>query len=88
MGRTVEEIRETITSANNSAQVIENIIEKITNGESVTDDLKNEIQRNVDHLKVVVAYKYVIESNQDVSALHSGIILGESKLAENIWPSE
>jgi hypothetical protein len=39
-------------------------------------------------LKVVVAYKDVIESNQDISALHSGIILGESKLAENIWPSE
>jgi hypothetical protein len=42
MGRTAEKISETITAANDSIHVIENIIEKITNGESATDDLKND----------------------------------------------
>jgi hypothetical protein len=86
--RTPEQITQTITAAKDSVWVIENTIEKLTNGSTATQQLKGDIDRNVAHLKIVVADEEIANSGQDISELENGIALGEAKLAENIWPTE
>ena len=86
--RTPEQITQTITAAKDSVWVIENTIEKLTNGSTATQQLKGDIDRNVAHLKIVVADEEIANSGQDISELENGIALGEAKLAEDIWPTE
>lgn len=86
--RTPEQITQTITAAKDSVWVIENTIEKLTNGSAATQQLKDEIDRNVSHLKLIVADEEIANSGQDISELENGIDLGEAKLAEDIWPTE
>lgn len=86
--RTPEQITQTITAAKDSVWVIENTIEKLTNGSTATQQLKGDIDRNVSHLKLIVADEEIANSGQDISELENGIDLGEAKLAEDIWPTE
>lgn len=86
--RTIEQIREELTIAGDSIWVIEDSIQKLTDGAVATTELKNSIQRNVDHLKIVVAKEDVVTSGEDTSTLSAAIATGEAKLAENIWPAE
>lgn len=88
MSRTIEEIRGEISAAKDSVWVITDTIQKLTDGAEATANLKGDIQRNVDHLKIVVAKEDVTGSGEDISELNSGITTGEAKLAENIWPAE
>lgn len=86
--KTPEQITQTINAAKDSVWVIENTIEKLTNGSTATQQLKEDIDRNVEHLKLIVADEEIANSGQDISELENGIALGETKLAENIWPTE
>lgn len=85
--RTLEQIQGTIRAARDSVWVIEDSIQKLTSGAAATEELKGNIDRNVSHLKLVVANPEVIASGENISDLQAAIIAGEAKLAENIWPA-
>lgn len=78
---TPEQITYTITAARDSVSVITEVIEKLNSGATLTKDLKGNIQRNVDHLKIVVANDQIISSGQDISDLNAAIAAGEEKIA-------
>jgi hypothetical protein len=83
---TEKQIDNMIKAARDSVWVINNEIEKLTNGDAPSLEAKGNIERNVAHLKLVVANQEVIDSEKDISDLQTAISDGESKLAENIWP--
>jgi hypothetical protein len=85
---TQKEILYTIKAARDSVWVIENTIEKLNNGSTASLNFKGNIQRNISHLKLVVATQEIVDSGEDISDLQEAIVMGEAKLAENIWPSE
>jgi hypothetical protein len=85
---TIEQIQATIRSARDSVWVIESTIEQLTNGEPANSDRKGNIDRNVAHLKLVVGNPQISGSGEDISDLEAAIVVGEAKLAENIWPVE
>ena len=85
---TQKEILYTIKAARDSVWVIEDTIEKINNGSTASLRFKRNIQRNIEHLKIVVAKQEIVDSGEDISDLQEAIVIGETKLAENIWPSE
>jgi hypothetical protein len=78
---TAEQITRTITAARDSVWVITDTIQKLDSGATLTEDLKNNIQRNVDHLKIIVAKDQIISSGQDISDLNAAIVAGEEKIA-------
>jgi hypothetical protein len=83
--RTLEQIQATISAARDSVWVVTDELQKIADGEAATAERKGNIERNVSHLKLVVAAQDVIDSGEDISDLIAAIAAGESKLAENIW---
>lgn len=82
---TIEEIQGTIKAARDSVWVIDDTITKLAAGATPSEDLKGDIDRNVAHLKLVVANQAVIDSEEDISDLEAAITAGEAKLAEEIW---
>lgn len=85
--RTLEQIQGTIRAARDSVWVIEDAIQRLTSGEEADKEKKGNIDRNVAHLKIIVADQEVIDSEEDISDLNAAIVAGEAKLAENIWPA-
>lgn len=85
---TAEQVTQTIRAARDSVWVINDEIEKLANGMPANQERKGNIDRNVSHLKIVVANPQVAESTEDISDLNAAIAAGEAKLAENIWPAE
>lgn len=75
-------IQDTIRVARDSVWVVNDTIQKLTNGAEPTDDLKSAIDRNVAHLKIVVNNPDVATSGEDISDLNAAITAGEAKLAE------
>jgi hypothetical protein len=86
--RTLEQIQRYIQVARDSVWVVEDSIQRITNGETPSNTLKGNIERNVSHLKLVISAQDVIDSGENISDLVAAIAAGEAKLAENIWPTE
>jgi hypothetical protein len=86
--RTIEQIRGTIRSARDSVWVITDEIEKLDAGGTPNKNAKGNIDRNVSHLKLIVADQEIIESDEDISDLIEAIEVGEGKLAEDIWPAD
>lgn len=84
--RTLEQIQGTIRAARDSVWVISDEIQKLADGQPATTERKGNIERNVSHLKIVVADQEIIDSGEDISDLNAAITTGEAKLAENIWP--
>jgi hypothetical protein len=83
--RTIEQIQATIRAARDSVWVVNDEIQKLTDGKPANDERKGNIERNVAHLKLVVADSEISGSGEDISDLHTAITVGEAKLAENIW---
>lgn len=83
--RTAEEIAQTIKAARDSVWVIEDTIAQLDAGRLANEDRKSNIERNVGHLKLVVADEEIATSGNDISDLQAAIAAGEAKLAENIW---
>jgi hypothetical protein len=80
-----EEILGTIRAARDSVWVIEDSIEKLTTGADPTKELYDTIERNVSHLKLVVSNQEIIDSDEDITDLEEAILIGETKLNEDIW---
>lgn len=85
---TAEQIEQMVKVAGDSVWVIDQTIQKIAGGASLSLELKGDLQRNVEHLKIVTAQPDVVESGVDVSALTAGIARGEARLAEGEWPAD
>ena len=85
--KTLAQIQDTIKAARDSVWVITDEIKKLTAGESPTKSHKGNIDRNVEHLKLVVADTEIVNSGEDIADLIAAIATGEAKLAENIWPA-
>jgi hypothetical protein len=79
---TIEEIKGTIKAARDSVWVIEDTINQISNGATFNQERKENIERNVDHLKIVTSKEEIIASGEDISDLLTGIESGEAKLSE------
>jgi hypothetical protein len=75
-----EKIQETIRAARDSVWVIENELQKLSEGTSLTEVAKGNIERNVEHLKIVVSNSEISESGEDISDLHAAISAGEAEL--------
>lgn len=73
----------TLKSARDSVWVINDNLQKLNNGQQFTNDIKGNLERNLGHLKLVVASQYIIDSGLDVSDLNSAITAAETKIAEN-----
>ena len=86
--RTLEQIQGTIRAARDSVWVVEDTIQKLTDGATASEELKGNIERNVAHLKIVVADQEIIDSGETITDLQVAIVAGEAKLAEDIWTTE
>lgn len=86
--RTPEQIQATIRAARDSVWVIDDTIAQLNTGKTANKERKGLIDRNVGHLKLVVADPEIVNSGEDISDLNAAIVAGEAKLAENIWPVE
>jgi hypothetical protein len=75
-----EKIQGTIRAARDSVWVIENELQKLSEGTSLTEVAKGNIERNVEHLKIVVSNSEISESGEDISDLHAAISAGEAEL--------
>lgn len=80
-----EQILGTIKAARDSVWVIDSSIERLANGEEPSKELRSSIGCNVEHLKLVTANQEIIDSGEDISDLEGAILVGEAKLAEDIW---
>jgi DNA/RNA endonuclease YhcR with UshA esterase domain len=86
--RTLEQIQGTIRAARDSVWVIEDTIQQLAEGAAASEELKGNIQRNVDHLKLVTADQEIIDSGENIADLQAAVVTGEAKLAEDIWSTE
>ena len=86
--RTLEEIQGTIRAARDSVWVIEDTIQQLADGKPANKERKGNIDRNVAHLKLVVADEEIVASGEAIADLVEAIATGEAKLAEAIWPTE
>lgn len=78
--KTLEQIQGTIRAARDSVWVINDELQKLSEGGSLTEQGRGNIQRNVDHLKLVVADSEISGSGKDISDLHAAITAGEAEL--------
>jgi predicted nucleic acid-binding Zn-ribbon protein len=83
--RTLEQIQATIRAARDSVWVVNDEIQKLTDGQPANDERKDNIERNVAHLKLIVESSEISGSGEDITDLQTAITVGEAKLAENIW---
>lgn len=79
----LEKAQRTINAAKDSAWVIQNEVTKLQSSGTLSESNRGNIQRNVDHLKLVVADQNIISSGEDITDLNAAITLGESTLASN-----
>jgi|TARA_Y100000289_G_C3925705_1_gene153207 pyruvate/2-oxoglutarate dehydrogenase complex dihydrolipoamide dehydrogenase (E3) component len=80
MERTAEEIATIFKNAGDSVTVINNLAAL----SSLTDEQKEEIDRNVQHLEIIKAYKKEDETSiwttEDFSEQDAAVTLGKSKI--------
>ena len=80
--KTAEEVAKIFAAAGDSVTVING-----TKGADVTDaEWKDTLQRNVDHLEIIKAYKKVddttsIWTSEDFTAIDAAVTSGKSKIA-------
>ena len=80
--RTTEEVASIFSAAGDSVTVINTEVAK----SSLTDEEKARIQRNVDHLEIIKAYKKVdgttsIWTSESFTAIDAAVTAGKAKLA-------
>ena len=80
--RTTDEVAVVFSAAGDSVTVINAEVAK----SSLTDEEKDTVQRNVDHLELVKAYKKVdgttsIWGSEDFTAIDAAVTAGKAKLA-------
>lgn len=77
---TPEQVLRTITAARDSVWVINDSLRKLSEGATLTNELRGNIERNVGHLKLVVANPEISTSGNDISDLHAAVTAGEAAL--------
>ena len=80
--RTTDEVAAVFSAAGDSVTVINAEVAK----SSLTDEEKDTVQRNVDHLETIKAYKKMDETtsiwgSEDFTAIDAAITAGKAKLA-------
>ena len=80
--RTTDEVAAIFSAASDSVTVINAEVAK----SSLTDEEKDTVQRNVDHLELIKAYKKVdgttsIWGSEDFTAIDAAVTAGKAKLA-------
>ena len=80
--RTTDEVASIFSAAGDSVTVINAEVAK----SSLTDEEKDTLQRNVDHLELIKAYKKVdgttsIWGSEDFTAIDAAVTAGKAKLA-------
>ncbi len=80
--RTTDEVAAVFSAAGDSVTVINVEVAK----SSLTDEEKDTVQRNVDHLELIKAYKKVdgttsIWGSEDFTAIDAAVTAGKAKLA-------
>ncbi len=80
--RTTDEVAAVFSAAGDSVTVINAEVAK----SSLTDEEKDTVQRNVDHLELIKAYKKVDETtsiwgSEDFTAIDAAVTAGKAKLA-------
>jgi len=80
--RTTDEVAAIFSAAGDSVTVINAEVAK----SSLTDEEKDTVQRNVDHLELIKAYKKVDETtsiwgSEDFTAIDAAVTAGKAKLA-------
>lgn len=78
---TTSNVLSTIRAARDSVWVIEDSLTKIATGQLLSENLRGIIERNVEHLKIVVTDIEVINSEEDISDLHNAITQGSAAIA-------
>tara|TARA_R100000152_G_C6552661_1_gene26571 strand:+ start:28 stop:276 length:249 start_codon:yes stop_codon:yes gene_type:complete len=78
--RTAEEVAKIFTNAGDSVTVINNIAAQST----ITDEDKDTLKRNVEHLEIIKGYKKEDETtsiwtSEDFTAQDAAVTLGKSK---------
>jgi len=75
-------------AAKDSVWVVESSIDRLTSetndGEKL--EIKGDIERNVGHLKIVVANQHMIDSGHDLTILQAAIDAGTACLESTTWP--
>lgn len=85
---TTDQIEQTVRAAADSVTVIDEAIAKLANRAALSLELKGDLQRNVEHLKIVTSKQPIVDSGIELSNLISGIARGEARLAEGEWPAD
>ena len=78
--RTAEEVAKIFTNAGDSVT----LINSVAGQSSITDDDKDTLKRNVDHLEIIKAYKKEdgttsIWTSESFTAIDAAVTLGKSK---------
>ena len=77
--RNVEKI---LSAADDSVDLINNIDDHVSEDEEQSD-INEKVQRNVDHLEVILAYEEVNEDDSDKSSYEDAIEAGADYIAAN-----
>jgi len=80
--KTTDEVASIFSAAGDSVTVINAEVAKST----LTDEEKATVQRNIDHLEIIKAYKKVDETtsiwgSEDFTAIDAAVTAGKAKLA-------
>ena len=81
--KTIEQVRATIKAARDSVWVVENELQKLTDTGTLEKEGRGNIERNVAHLKLVVADPQISESGEEIGDLNDAIAAGETALENN-----
>lgn len=82
---TEQQVEQYVQAARDSVTVINEQLQRLTDGAAASAEIKGNIERNVGHLKIVVARAEVAEHGGDISDLQAAVAAGQAKLDENIW---
>jgi hypothetical protein len=85
--KTLAQIQATIRAARDSVHVINEQIEKLVAGETPNKNIKGNLERNVEHLKLVVSDTEIVSSGESITDLQAAITAGDAKLASETWPA-
>jgi len=80
---TQEQIEGTVRAARDSVWVVNDELQKLSNGGSWTDERKGNIERNVAHLELVMSNPEISGSGLDLSDLNAAINAGKIELANH-----
>ena len=80
---TQEQIEGTVRAARDSVWVVNDELQKLSNGGSWTEQRKGNIERNVVHLELVMSNPEISGSGLDLSDLTAAINSGKAELANH-----